>query len=172
MLKVIIIGPESSGKTTLAGQLAAALSTRWVPEFARSYVEHLGRPYTHADLKTILTGQLAWEQWHFQQQITARQPLLICDTDWTVIYIWEKYRFGTTLPDFKPQTSNAQTLYFLCSPDFPWQPDPLREHPDERDVLFALYENLLQQINARYIVLQGTQKDRLQTAQAEVRQLL
>ena len=172
-LKIVLTGPESSGKTTLAAALAAALGVHWAPEFARHYVAHLGRPYTRADLKQIAAGQRSWERWYAGRP--AVRPYLILDTDWTVLQIWEQYRFGAET-DFEWQkgygVAEAADLYLLCAPDFPWHPDPLREHPEERAVLFDLYERLLSGLNARFTVLRGDPAARLETALAAFRELL
>lgn len=168
-------GPESSGKTLLASELAAALQLRWTPEFARYYVAHLGRPYLQEDLKTIYRGQQIWENWRLEKVLSDLQsahptlPTLVCDTDWTVVRIWEKYVFKT--PSILPVSEWEQaenTLYLLCSPDFPWQPDPLREHPEERWQLFELYQELLLERNLPHLLLQGDHTSRLETAMAEV----
>lgn len=174
--KIVVTGPESSGKTLLASDLAAALQLRWTPEFARYYVAHLGRPYVHEDLKTIYRGQQSWEKWHIEKVKNEMEapystlPALVCDTDWTVVRIWEKYVFKT--PSILPITDwelAKNTLYLLCSPDFPWQPDPLREHPEERWQLFELYQELLLERNLPHLLLQGDHASRLETGIAEVR---
>lgn len=183
LLKIVITGPESSGKTTLAQDLAARLNARWVPEFARSYLAHLGRPYEHNDLKAIRLGQAAWEKWyeHLSMQEWEKseenrknaQPLLICDTDWTVLHIWEQYKYDPTLSyPTLPATSSLHAFYLLCAPDIPWQPDPLREHPEERETLFDLYQNLLMRINTPYAIVRGNPTQRLQTALAAIREVL
>lgn len=178
ILKIVVTGPESSGKTTLATALAAALHTRCVPEFARTYLTHLGRPYERNDLKNIYLGQVAWEVWYAQQlsHQTTLQPL-VCDTDWTVIHVWEQYKFGSSdpqSPTSRPPFSilHSPFLYLLCSPDIPWQPDPLREHPGEREVLFGMYEKLLHDIKARHVVVSGSPERRLQIALAAVEEVM
>jgi len=192
ILKIVITGPESSGKTTLAAALAAALHTRYVPEFARTYLAHLGRPYERKDLKAIRLGQFAWEDWYENvmmrecDEVMMARPTLVCDTDWTVIHVWERYKFGvwgsefevpsatarTSNPELRTPNFKLQTPYFLCSPDIPWQPDPLREHPEERDVLFGMYEKLLRDIGAQYIVVSGSPEQRLRVALAAVEELI
>lgn len=185
--KIVLTGPESSGKTTLATALANALGTVCVPEFARAYLENLGRPYTREDLPDIARGQFELEK-----KYAAFAPrFLVCDTDWTVIQVWDYYRFRFTGPegprmkagawmriglddgpDFAPRPlPDSRVFYFLCAPDFPWQPDPLREHPEERRNLFELYERLLQNLHLPYAVLRGTEADRLATAMDIVRSL-
>jgi nicotinamide riboside kinase len=163
--KIVTTGPESSGKTVLAKALATYFKINWAPEFARHYLTHLGRDYVRKDLVTIGRGQLAWENWYAAQN----QSYLICDTDWTVLQVWEQYRFGPPAdscwqwqagyPNPKPAD-----LYLLCVPDFSWHPDPLREHPDERQVLFHQYEHLLKKTAAPYLTVHGEQQLRLQSA--------
>lgn len=179
-LKIVVTGPESSGKTTLAADLAAALGTVWVPEFARTYLAYLGRPYEHKDLKTICLGQFAWETWYHEAMlrkcadVMMPRPVLICDTDWTVIHVWEAYKFGSRSVALSPSplAPHSSSVYLLCLPDIPWQPDPLREHPEERNVLFEMYENLLRDMEARYIIVRGNPEQRLQTALAAIREIL
>lgn len=163
--KIVLTGPESTGKTLLAATLATALNVKWVPEFARYYVGNLGRPYARRDLSRIGKGQQSWNQW-FEAQAAG---VLVYDTDWTVLQIWEHYRFGATPAgqwEWQKGYLNPETadLYLLCYPDFPWQPDPLREHPDERQTLYEWYEKLLRTIEARYWVLEGNPEHRLNTA--------
>jgi nicotinamide riboside kinase len=156
-LKIVLTGPESSGKTTLATPLAAALQAPWTPEFARFYLASLGRPYERTDLPLILNGQMAWEHWYLQKS----EHFLVCDTDWTVVYIWEQYRFAPKVPWIGiPAASPIPVCYLLCEPDFPWQPDPLREHPEERSILFDRYQQLLHAQNLPFIVLSGDPQKR------------
>lgn len=170
--KIVLTGPESSGKSVMAKALAQHFKTNWAPEFARYYLAHLGRPYVRDDLQAIGKGQSAWETWYAQQA----QPVYFCDTDWTVLQIWEHFRFG--LPEdgnwhWAKGYAQAQTadLYFLCVPDFPWQSDPLRENAEQRDVLFVWYENLLIKTGTAYMVLQGAHAARLNAAISEVSKL-
>lgn len=174
-LKIVVTGPESSGKTAIAETLADLLGTTWSPEFARYYVAHLGRPYGRNDLEMIGLGQKVWEEWYARKIVNSfPQKPLICDTDWTVLQIWEEYRFhpennfewakGYGVPEIAD-------LYLLCAPDFPWQPDPLREHPEERDTLFIMYENLLRERRAHFIILSGEHNSRIQTALTAIREL-
>jgi nicotinamide riboside kinase len=155
-IKIICTGPESTGKSTLSEYLANVLKSLWVPEFARTYLTHLGRAYQATDLTHILRGQYAWEHW-YEQNLQPGQPL-ICDTDWTVVYVWKKYVFNAV---FQPPLEDLKDrFYLLCAPDLPWEPDPLREHPDARDVLFQAYTKLLDDIGAEYRVVSGSLEER------------
>ncbi|MEI6410563.1 MAG: ATP-binding protein [Bacteroidota bacterium] len=165
--KIVLTGPESSGKTTLAQALAEVLQTVWTPEFARFYVAALNRPYQYEDLAIIARGQFAWENWYAQRA----EKFLICDTDWTVINVWEQFGFPERFSAdktaqlqhlFKVSDPHIKTYYFLCAPDFAWAPDPLREHPHAREALFNLYQNLLDRIQADYCILQGPLSQRLE----------
>jgi len=159
----------------MAESVAKHLDTVWSPEFARYYVAHLGRAYVRNDLKMIGLGQKKWEEWYARKaaDLFSQKPL-ICDTDWTVLQIWEEYRFRPG-DDFEWAkgygTPENADFYLLCAPDFPWQPDPLREHPEERDTLFIMYENLLREWRAHFIILSGEHDSRVQTALATIREL-
>jgi NadR type nicotinamide-nucleotide adenylyltransferase len=167
LLKVIITGPESSGKTTLAGQLSASLAEPWVPEYARDYINKLDRKYREDDLLQIAGGQVSREKAYAQK--AAR--LLICDTSLEVIKIWSEYRYGNCHPRILKQLEQSRPdLYLLCAPDIPWEYDPQRENPDDRDALFELYRNELNGQNVQEI--RGSQRERIRTAGQAVEQLL
>ena len=166
-LTIVLTGPESSGKTTLALDLANALETNLVPEFSRYYLQYLGRKYGFNDLETIYSGQKIWHAWHLKN---CKGKVLICDTDWTVLHVWEQYRYGTAqLTQHEKPLPN--TYYFLCSPDMPWAPDPLRENPMDRDALFGQYLHLISEIKANFSILHGNPSQRLQTALAIIQDL-
>lgn len=167
-LKIVFTGPESSGKTTLATTMARETGGALVSEFARPFLNALDRPYEYADLKTIARGQQAWETW---RQDNSKAPILFCDTDWTVIYVWEQFKFGAT-DLFADQLPPAADHYFLCAPDIPWRPDPLREHPTSRDELFRLYEQLLKNTGASYTILNGNLTQRLEMIRSVIRKLM
>ncbi len=153
MKKIIITGPEASGKSTLAAALADFYQTQFVPEFARSYLPTLGRPYEEKDLLHIAKGQYQLESEYARQA----HPLLICDTSLLVMKVWSDYRYGQTHPWILDQLrENKDALYLLCSPDIPWEPDPLRENPHDRDHLFEIYHQELKTLRNPYVIIQGT----------------
>jgi NadR type nicotinamide-nucleotide adenylyltransferase len=168
MVKIALTGPESSGKTTLAQQLAAHFGAPCVQEFARLYLDSIARPYDEDDLPIIARGQLGWEQ----ALAKSRPPLLFCDTDLFVLQIWSEFKYGYCSPLILQYLHEARyTAHILCRPDIPWAFDPLREHPEQRDVLFELYLRALQQAGAAFIIAEGAEEQRRQKAEDFVRTL-
>lgn len=162
-LKIALVGPESSGKTTLAAQLAGHYGTVWVPEYARTYLTSLDRAYTQDDLTKIAKGQLELEA-SLASQATR---LLICDTNLLVMEIWSQVAYGYVAPDLAALLNlSTYHLYLLLSPDLPWQPDPLREHPDpaDRTELFKRYESSLIHHALPYATIAGIGDQRLHQA--------
>ncbi len=161
MQKIVLTGPESTGKTTLAQLLAAHFGTVWVPEFARGYLEGLGRPYGPDDLLEIADGQIAQEE-SFSKKNTG---LLFLDTSLEVVKVWSEYRFGSCHPRILEHWSRRRhELYLLCRPDLPWTFDPLRENPGDRDVLFEIYRAELLSLGVVFQELSGQGEDRFQNA--------
>jgi NadR type nicotinamide-nucleotide adenylyltransferase len=161
MLKIVLTGPESTGKTTLAQQLAGHFGTVWVPEFARSFLDGLGRPYGQNDLLEMAQGQVAQED-NFLKKANG---LLILDTSLEVLKIWSEFRYGHCHPWILEQWQKRRhDLYLLCRPDVPWVFDPLRENPDDREVLFEIYRKELAALGAEFFELAGLGDERFQNA--------
>ncbi|MFK7807711.1 MAG: AAA family ATPase [Saprospiraceae bacterium] len=161
MRKIVLTGPESSGKTTMAELLAEHYQTLWVPEYARFFVENLGRPYTELDLLTIAKEQIRQED----QVATQVQNIMICDTDLITIKIWQLEKFGGTFHWINEQLAKRHyDVYLLCAPDIPWEPDPHRENPDDRERLYNSYKNELLNWNKQMISLSGTVEERMEKA--------
>ncbi len=166
--KIAITGPESTGKSTLSAALAEALGTIWVPEFAREYLETLGRPYEESDLLRIAKGQI-----ELQEELEARSnKYLICDTELLVMKIWSEHKYGRCHPWIlqKLQEINYD-LYILPYIDVPWEEDPLREHPDLREHFYKKYRAELLLRNANFIEVRGSLENRLQQAIIAVKAL-
>lgn len=172
MLKIVLTGPESTGKTTLAQQLADHFGTAWVPEFARSYLEGLARPYRQNDLLEIARGQVATEEGFSQKTQVLTQnsnSLLFLDTSLEVIKIWSEFRYGDCHPWIQEQFQlRRHDFYLLCQPDVAWSFDPQRENPDDRDVLLKIYRQELTALGADFCELNGSGAKRFQNAVSKV----
>ncbi len=164
MVKIVITGPENSGKTTLARELSKYYSVPWVPEYAREYLESRGGRYDEEDLLHIARGQVA------QEDTLARSTdLLICDTSLEVIKIWSTYRYGRCHEWILHKVEERKpALYLLCRPDLPWVFDPLRENPHDREQLFQLYIAELRRQGVPYVEIGGQGQERLDAALAAV----
>ncbi len=160
-LRIVLTGPESTGKTTLARRLAEHFRTVWVQEYAREYLQERPGPYSLEDLEIIARTQRA------RQEGAARRAnrLLFCDTDLLVIKIWAEYRFGTS-PEWveKRLRTHPPDLFLLCQPDLPWEPDPLRENPHDRPELFQRYHRTLLHLGTPFEIVHGEGEERLARA--------
>lgn len=158
--RILILGPESTGKSTLAKDLAIHFGEPWVPEFAREYLEKLERPYQFEDLAEIGKGQVKLED----QLAEKAQKFLFCDTDLRVIHIWSEHRFGKTDPWVLEEIHRRKyELILLTDTDLPWEPDPLREYPEleMRQYFFEKYRKLAEDSGFPYLIVSGDREKRL-----------
>jgi NadR type nicotinamide-nucleotide adenylyltransferase len=166
--RIAVTGPESTGKSRLAEELALHYRTRWVPEYAREYIDKLARPYEQDDILQIARGQLRDEQ----LMLTKAKQYLFCDTELIVTKIWSDVKYGRCDPWILEQIENNKyDLYLLCNIDLPWESDPQREHPHMREKLFELYLNELTERGFPFKVVHGTGKARLDHAIGFVKNL-
>jgi NadR type nicotinamide-nucleotide adenylyltransferase len=166
MKKVVITGPESTGKSALSAELAKRLNTIYVPEIARNYLENLNRNYTEEDLLKIAIEQCAAEDSAAQY----KPELLICDTDMLVMKIWSEVKYGRVHPFILDQyRRRTYQLTLLMNVDIPWEEDPLREHPLERQNLFEQYEKQLIDRQSTFEIISGTGSARTENALAALR---
>jgi len=159
MKKIVITGPESSGKSTLSKHLSESLFIPHVREYAREYIDSLNREYNEEDLVQIAKGQLGLEE-----DIISQTPsYLICDTDLLTIKVWSEYKYGSCdLEIIELLKNNLPDLYLLTSPDFPWKEDLQRENPNNRDELFSIYKEEIIKLGVPFVVLSGSESDRLE----------
>jgi NadR type nicotinamide-nucleotide adenylyltransferase len=160
--KIVVIGPESTGKSTLSEALAKALHTVWVPEYARQYLLELNRPYTEGDLLEIARGQIALEE----KQLDRADNYLICDTDLYVLKVWSEHSFGRCERWILEQIAAREyDLYLFTDIDIEWADDPLREHPGTwRQYFYHVYRDIMQQSNVPWALINGSHEERLQKA--------
>ncbi len=167
MKKIVIIGPESTGKSTICRQLADHFQTLWCPEYAREYLLQHGTQYTYAQLLEIAKGQIAKEEEYIRKAEAAGHSYLFIDTDLYVMKVWCEYVFNDCHAWILNQIAKRHyDGYLLCKNDLPWTKDELREYPDEgpRQQLFHIYHDLLVQQHVPWKLVRGTQEERLQTA--------
>jgi len=160
---LVITGPESSGKTTLATQLANYWKTPLVSESSRDYLKEKDS-YQQHDLLEIAKLQ------HKQEQtlLSHLPQRMICDTDLLVIMIWSEVKYGQCDPwiystfENSVKQENPNRFYYLCDSNIPWQTDPLRENPHNREELFSLYLQKLKEYELEYKIVKGEPRERLQ----------
>jgi nicotinamide riboside kinase len=186
--KIVIIGPESTGKSTLCEKLAAHYQTLWVPEYAREYLEKHGTDYSYEDLLTIAKGQIELEErissrlkvqssklktenpiQNSQSSTLNPQPstLLFIDTDMYVMKVWAEYVFNNCHNWILNRIAERKyDLYLLCDVDLPWIEDKLREYPDAgiRKKLFYFYKELMTSQSTPWHIISGNYEQRLQNA--------
>jgi len=156
---IVVTGPESSGKTTLATAIAKKYNGVIVQEYAREYLEKLNGRYNKSDLLEIARGQI-----NLEIITQASNPaLIISDTDLLTIKIWSEYKYESCDQSIIEHWSDfvANKFYILTNPDFDWEYDPLRENPIDQQVLYEMYKTNLEKVNAHYITVQGSHKERM-----------
>ncbi len=159
--RIAITGPESTGKTKLAMDLAAHYNTVWVPEYARNYIESLHRAYTYDDILIIAKQQ--FRQNH-ESMPEAGKPIF-CDTELIVTKIWCDVKYGQCHPWILENIpKQAFDLYLLTDTDIPWESDSQREHPHLREYLKHLYLDELIRQKLPFEVVGGQEAQRLKNA--------
>ena len=175
MKKIVIIGPESTGKSTLSEQLALHYNTSWCPEYAREYLLKYGKNYGYDDLLKIARGQVALEDQISQSSLQQKKSLIFIDTDMYVMKVWCEFIFGKCHRFILDQIAKRKyDLYLLCNTDLSWVKDELREYPDlkTRQKLYHIYKNIMENQLVPWINISGNHEERLQKAIAAVDNLL
>jgi NadR type nicotinamide-nucleotide adenylyltransferase len=166
--KIVVIGPESTGKSALCALLAQHYGTVWCPEYARLYLEEKGSAYTAETLLTIAKGQIALENAYGEK---AKNDMLFIDTDMYVMKVWSEFVFDTCHPWILHQiVERKYNLYLLCDVDIPWVKDNLREYPQlsTRQTLYQYYKDILTNQTVPWTNISGAYDNRLQQAIAAV----
>ena len=164
--KVVLYGPESSGKTTLAIELSKHYSVDWVPEYAREYLQKVWdkdkRVCEPSDIMPIAVGQMNLEN----QYAKKSDSLLICDTNLFETMVYSKNYYGGICDPLleKYALNNNYDLYLLTDIDIPWKKDDLRDKPNERQKSFQIFKNELIKNNLPFKVINGTRIERLKKA--------
>jgi len=168
--KIAIVGPESTGKSTISQLLAKHYKVSWVPEYARYYCENLNAPYTLQDEVNMFYGQLALED---AILVTTENDFIICDTTFVTVKIWSDEMLGET-PQIVLDTlpKRPYDLYLLMDIDLPWQDDPLRDFPDKRAYFMQVWKQELEALHANYKVINGLGAIRIKNAINEINKFL
>ncbi len=167
MKKIVVIGPESTGKSSLCEQLSQHYNTYWCPEYARQYLLDNGKNYQYEDLLTIAKGQLELENSIIQKALSENKDFVFIDTDMYVMKVWSEYVFGKCDNFILDEIVKCQyDYYFLANIDLPWTPDELREYPDEqpRIELFNIYKDILVNQSTPWSLISGTGEERFEMA--------
>jgi len=159
--KIAVVGPESTGKSTISVQLADHYNTVWVPEYAREYCAALTVPCTWQDEINMFRGQLKLEN----QILPKANKILICDTTFFTVKIWSDHMFGESPQEvIEELPKHPYDLYLLMNIDLPWQEDPLRDFPHMREYFLEVWQDELTALDANYHLISGSDEDRLKNA--------
>ena len=188
--KIVVIGPESTGKSSLCAELAAHYHTAWCPEYAREFLLRQGMNYTYEDLLTIARSQIEMEE-NYIESISGRAadisgpgngepnrpagPVLFIDTDMYVMKVWCEFVFGKCHTWILDQIAHRKyDLYLLCNTDLAWVRDELREYPDleSRQRLFHIYKDAMVNQKTPWIEISGDYQARFRKAVQAVDKLL
>jgi len=170
--KIVIIGPESTGKSTLCTQLAAYYKTVWVQEYAREYLLATSTAYTFSNLLTVAKGQVAQEEHAIKN--SAAGPIFI-DTDMYVMKVWCEFVFNDCHHWILNKiVERKYDLYLLCNVDMPWVKDELREYPDlvTREKLYHHYKDIMVNQQVPWVSISGDYEVRLRQAITAVNAIL
>ena len=165
IIKIALFGPESTGKTTLATQLAAYYETEWVPEFARDYLQEKWEENQHIcvadDMMPIAYGQTALEN----QKLSTAKKYLFCDTNLMVTKVFSEMYYGFCDPLLNEAAlKHEYDLFFLTDIDVPWEKDDIRDTPDGRETVFSVFKQTLIDTKKPFITLSGDKESRLAKA--------
>jgi NadR type nicotinamide-nucleotide adenylyltransferase len=159
--KIAIVGPESTGKSTISPMLAEHYETVWVPEYAREYCEKLSEPCSWEDEINMFRGQLELEN----NLLPKANQILICDTTFITVKIWSEQMFGKAPQEVIDELpKHPYDFYLLMNIDLPWEDDPLRDFPNLREHFMEVWHRELQELNANYEVISGQREERFQNA--------
>jgi len=170
MIRIAIIGPESTGKSVLSQELASYFKGDWIPEYAREYIEQLDRPYNYNDVCEIAINQIQIQQIYL---LKNSPEYVFFDTELIITKVWFEYCYKK-IPDFLKDylSKNYFDFYLLCAPDLPWIPDAVREHGTDREYFFDWYKNEIQKLGTTFYIVNGQGEKRTQNAIEAIRSAL
>ena len=169
MKRVAVIGPESTGKSTLCEQLSHHFHSPWVPEYARKYIERLERPYTYEDVEQIAMYQVE----ELSIGAIPGKPFIFYDTELIITKVWFLHHYKK-MPSWLDEAIKGCDIahYLLCYPDLPWEYDPLRENPEIREELFEWYRREVEALGIPYTIVRGDGTARTEQAIEALNQIM
>jgi len=169
LFKIAVVGPESTGKSTMANFLAQYLNTICVPEYSRYYCQNLNKQYTLQDEVNMYYGQIALEDALLPK---TNNGILLCDTTILTVKIWSDYLFANTPSEVTEEIKTRKyDFYLLMDIDLPWEDDPLRDFPNEREHFMEIWKKELSTLQANYAVISGLGNQRLENGLKIVQKL-
>lgn len=173
MKRVVLIGSESTGKTTLAEKLARHYGVSWVPEFVRDYAAAKGSPLDQSDVDAIARGQVALEDEYRSRAEARNERLLIGDTDLLSTAVYAAHYYGRA-PDWVTESARQRRpdLYLLLDIDLPWTADPQRDRGHLRPEMHALFRAAVEASGSHFVIISGESSARFASARAAIDELL
>ena len=167
--RVVLTGPESTGKSLLTAHLSRRFGIPRAMEYARAFLEAQGPAYDFGLVREMARKHLAWQRLHVPESAV----LGVLDTDLINYKIWFEVVYGECPPEvvdaLERETSH---VYLLCAPDVPWAPDPLRENPNDRPMLYERHRAEIERLGRAYVVVEGLDEARYVNAEAGFRRLV
>ena len=165
IIKIAMYGPESTGKTTLASQLADEFNTNWIPEFARDYLQEKWNSKqeicSQDDLIPIAIGQTH----HENEALEKANKILFCDTNLLATKVFSDRYFNHCDAILeRAAKKHKYDLIFLTDIDVPLEKDDLRDKPNDRENVLAIFEEALIDFEKPYIKLSGNKQERFEKA--------
>ena len=153
---IVITGAESSGKTTLFEQLKSLSEFNFIPEYSRTYIDKIKRPYHYNDILEIS------KQYVKELDLASQNELsVISDTDLLTLLIWCEYKYNKCHSFIIESIKiNPPDLYLICSPNIPWEPDPQRENPNDRLELFNIHLSKIKELGINFEIIEGNMSKR------------
>jgi nicotinamide riboside kinase len=166
--KIVFLGPESTGKSTISAELAKLCNAAFIPELARTYLNEHGTTYSYNDVIKIAETQAQLER-----EAEATEKNIICDTDLITIKIWLEY-YSWKVPEWMESfiVKHQANKYLLLYPDIPWVADEQRKNPHDRIALFNRFEQHLIAISANYSIIKGNGQSRLEDCLKEAQKTI
>jgi NadR type nicotinamide-nucleotide adenylyltransferase len=164
-VRIVVTGAESTGKTTLARQLADHFGALWVPEQARAYAERMQRPLTIEDVSAIGSAQIAAEDAAIADAIKHEHRMLVLDTDLISTVVYARHYYGTCPAWIEAEAvARRADLYLVCASDLPWTPDGIRDRPMHRQELDRAFREAMLEFKLSYDGVSGLGDDRFASA--------